>query len=82
MVRTQIQLEAAQAETLKRVARERHISMAEAVRQAVDAYVAANATDERAAKRERALAAIGAFSGGARLSQEHDDAFAEEETVG
>lgn len=80
MVRTQIQLGEAQAQTLKRVASGKGMSMAEAIRRAVDAFLAANCTDVGAVRRERALSAIGAFDGDARLGQDHDVAFAEEDT--
>ena len=79
MIRTQIQLDEDQADVLKRMAGQQRISMAEAIRRAVDAYVAHSAEDGRQAKRSRALAAIGAFSAGPRLSQEHDEAFAQQE---
>ena len=79
MVRTQIQLEQKQAEALRRLAGQRRISMAEAIRNAVDAYVASGSADDRAAQRERALAAIGAFSADPRLSETHDEAFAQED---
>jgi len=79
VVRTQIQLGEAQAQVLKRVASGKGVSMAEAIRQAVDAFLAANRTDVSAVRRERALSAIGALSGDSRLAQDHDMAFAEED---
>ena len=79
MVRTQIQLGEAQATMLKQVASSQGVSMAEAIRQAVDAFLAAHATDVGSVRRERALSAIGAFHGGPRLAQDHDAVFAEED---
>lgn len=78
MIRTQIQLAEGQARMLKGTAARNGISMAEAVRQAIDTYLAAHAPNDADARRERALAAIGSFSAGPRLSQEHDAAFTEE----
>ena len=79
MIRTQIQLEEAQSEVLKGTARRNGVSMAEAIRQAIDLYLAQQPEGE-ALKRERALAAIGAFEADLRLSEDHDSlAFATEE---
>jgi hypothetical protein len=62
MVRTQIQLSEDEVVAVKRLARERSVSMAAVIRDAVD---------------QRSLAAVGGFhSGGANLSATHDDAFA------
>jgi hypothetical protein len=71
MVRTQIQLDYAQAEALKRRAHRAGVSMAEAVRQAVALYLEQQ-PDEDARRRERALAAIGAFSAEPGLARDHD----------
>jgi hypothetical protein len=81
MVRTQVQLgEAqAQAQALKQVASGMGVSAAEAIRQAVDTFLAASRTDVGALRRERALAAIGAYGGSSRLAHDHDMAFAEED---
>ena len=79
MVRTQIQLDEKQAERLKSAARRNGVSMAEAIRQAVDLYLGQQPEGE-ALKRERALAAIGAFRADPHLSENHDAyAFAAEE---
>lgn len=75
MVRTQIQLTEEQAEQVRRIARARHVSVAEIIREAVDnvirlgAGVAAGEED----RRRRALNAVGKFSSGKRdISREHD----------
>ena len=71
MIRTQIQLEETQSAALKRAARRSGVSMAEAIRQSVDIYLAQSPEDEES-KRERALAAIGAFTAEPRLSPTTD----------
>ena len=78
MIRTQIQLAEEQATILKRRARHDGISMAQAIKCAVDMYIA-QAPDDEATKREKALAAIGAFSAEPRLSQQHDAVAFEQE---
>ena len=78
MIRTQIQLGEDQARALKGTAARNGISMAAAVRQAVDTYLATHGLDDSTTRRERALAAVGTFTAGPRLSQEHDAAFSEE----
>lgn len=77
MVRTQIQLTEAQASELKRVTAASGISMAEAVRQALDAYLGRQAGRGGDRKRERALQAVGRFTAEPRLATDHDAAFAE-----
>jgi hypothetical protein len=61
MIRTQIRLTARQAAALKRVAHERHVSMASVIRDAVDSVIDEADHD---AKVERAIAAIGGFVDG------------------
>ncbi len=73
MVRTQIQLTDSQIEDLKRIASSRHVSVAELIRQAVDALVSTNASVDREERHRRALDAAGRFSSGASdTSSEHD----------
>ena len=75
MVRTQIQLTEEQANRLKAVAAERGVSMANVIRDAVDKHLErlANGNAE-----QRALAGIGRFSSGqSKISEQHDDAFAD-----
>ncbi len=77
MVRTQIQLTEEQARTLKRLAAERNVSMAALVREAVERLVE---QDDRAAKWERALRAVGKFrdrEGARDVARRHDDYFVE-----
>lgn len=71
MIRTQIQLDEAQSDTLKLMARRNGVSMAEAIRQAIDLYLSQQPEGEEL-KRRRALDAIGKFEADARLSENHD----------
>jgi hypothetical protein len=77
MVRTQIQLTEAQASELKRVTVASGISMAEAIRQALDAYLGRQAGQGDARRRELALQACGRFAAEPGLATEHNAAFAE-----
>lgn len=74
MVRTQIQLEDQQAQTLKALAHERGCSMAELIRQSVDNYIASSigpTTNEE--RKRRAIEAAGLFhSGKPDLGTNHD----------
>jgi hypothetical protein len=78
MIRTQISLTEAQIRRLRREATARGTSIAAVIRDAVDQVV----PDEREAvraRRERALAMIGAFaSGGRNTSESHDEVLGEE----
>jgi hypothetical protein len=73
--RTQISLEPDQADRLRRLAKERGVSMAHLVREAVDqAYGGPLAPPTRAELGERALSAIGCgHSGLGDVSERHDD---------
>jgi hypothetical protein len=75
MERTQISLEPEQADRLRRLARERGVSMAHLVREAVDrVYGGALAPPTRAELWERAMSAVGCGHGdGANVSENHDD---------
>ncbi len=78
MVRTQIQLTPDQAATLKRLAADRGVSMAELVRQSVDDLIARSGAATQEQLRRRALSAIGILQGGPTdLSTRHDDYAAE-----
>ena len=82
MVRTQIQLTEEQAEALKRLSSTRHLSVAELIRQAVDAMIKSSVAPDMEERRRRALEIAGRFSSGRRdISKEHDkylsDAFSE-----
>lgn len=73
MVRTQIQLTERQAASLKRLAAARRLSVAELIRQAVDAAIKGGMPVDHEEKRKRALAIAGRFRSGRRdISREHD----------
>jgi predicted DNA-binding ribbon-helix-helix protein len=74
MERTQISLEPEQAERLRRIARDRGVSMAHLIREAVDRTYGTALVPTRAQIVERALSAVGC--GHSRLgdvSDRHDD---------
>jgi len=78
MIRTQIQLTAAQHRTLKRLAAERGVSMAALLRSLVDRGLETEASD-LAARWERASRLVGAFrSKEGDLSTAHDRYLAED----
>lgn len=73
MIRTQIQLTREQADRLKKLAAERHLSVAKLVRQAVDALIKSRAATPDEERRRRAIVAVGRFrSGVSDLSKAHD----------
>jgi hypothetical protein len=75
MIRTQVQLTAEQAESLRRVAARRGISVSALVREGVERVLGDDQPDRRM---ERALAAVGRFASGKRdVSREHDRDLAE-----
>jgi Ribbon-helix-helix protein, copG family len=75
MIRTQVQLTEEQANAVKRVAAERGVSMAEVLRELVDAHLMQSTSDDR---RERAIRAIGRHHSGRKdVSREHDRELAE-----
>jgi hypothetical protein len=78
MVRTQIQLTARQADALRRRAAQQGVSMAELVRQSVDALLEEADAGLDAACRRRALDAVGFLGSGAPdLARDHNDAVSE-----
>jgi predicted transcriptional regulator len=78
MVRTQIQLTDEQVKKLKRLAASRHLSVAELIRQAVDAMVTSSAIVDVEERRMRAINIAGKFSSGKHdISKEHDKYLAE-----
>lgn len=75
MVRTQIQLTDEQAASLKRVARDRGVSIAQIIREALDDHLGVPVAESR---RERALRVVGRFrSGRPDVSARHDDELSE-----
>jgi cell division septum initiation protein DivIVA len=77
VVRTQVQLTERQAEALRQRSKRENVSIAELVRQAVDAFTRSEPPPEREL-RERARRAAGRFASGVRdTSRRHDAAFAE-----
>lgn len=78
MVRTQIQLTEKQAKALKRMASDRHVSMAELVREAVDSIVKSGQFPDEREKWERAASVVGKYRSGKRdISVRHDKYLAE-----
>ncbi len=73
MERTQISLESEQAARLRRLARERGVSMAHLIREAVDAAYGPGAPESLEARWERAMSVVGAFhGGGGNVAEDHD----------
>ncbi|MCK6627221.1 MAG: ribbon-helix-helix domain-containing protein [Anaerolineae bacterium] len=78
MIRTQIQLTEEQSRTLKEMAQERGVSMAELIRQSIENFIRARNQLTREEKRRKALAIMGQFSSGVSdLSTNHDQYLAE-----
>lgn len=74
MERTQISLEPAQADRLRRLARDRGVSMAHLIRDAVDRTYGTADTESMDAKWERAMRVVGIGHGGIgnNVAQDHD----------
>jgi hypothetical protein len=73
MIRTQIQLTEKQAEAIRKIAKSRHLSVAELIRQAVDNLIRSTVLVDIEERRKRAIEAAGRFSSGlSDLSTEHD----------
>lgn len=78
MIRTQIQLTEEQAEALKRIASSRRVSVAEAIREAVDAMIRATTTIDMEERRKRARAIAGKYRSGKKdISSRHDEYLSE-----
>jgi Ribbon-helix-helix protein, copG family len=78
MVRTQIQLTEEQAKGLKRLAAAKKVSMAELIRQGVDAILRSDTGLDVDERRRRAIATVGRFRSGRRdISGKHDKYLAE-----
>ncbi|MDR7566038.1 MAG: CopG family transcriptional regulator [Armatimonadota bacterium] len=73
MVRTQIQLTEEQVAALRRLSAERGVSMAELVREALDAMLRTHVGPSWEERRKRALAAVGKFASGRRDVSIHHD---------
>lgn len=74
MVRTQIQLPESQVATLKKLAAQRHLSMAELIRRAVDLFTSSPESGAITERNKRALAAAGSFrSGLSDVAERHDE---------
>jgi hypothetical protein len=77
MIRTQVQLTDEQADVLRRRAARENLSVAELVRQAIDAFTRTEPPGHREL-RERAMRAAGRFASGMTdTSRRHDEAFVE-----
>ena len=73
MIRTQVQLTEAQMRTLRRLATDRRVSVAELIREGVDLLVRTGRLVDDQEQRRRALSAAGRFrSGCSNLATEHD----------
>ena len=78
MIRTQIQLPESQVATLKRLAAQHHLSMAELIRRAVTLFTSSPESGAITDRKQRALAAAGSFrSGLSDIAKRHDDYLAE-----
>lgn len=78
MIRTQIQLTEEQSQTLKELAQEQGVSLAELIRQSIDNFIRARNQPTSDEKRRRALSIIGiASSGVTDLATNHDYYLAE-----
>jgi hypothetical protein len=78
MIRTQVQLREEQVRALKELAAARGVSVAELIRQSVDALIRSSKGVDEAERRRRAIAAAGRFRSGAPdVSSEHDRHLAE-----
>lgn len=76
MIQTKIQLDPRQETALRRFAKDRNISLSEAVRRCIDKALPAEESVDLKSKYERAASIIGAFSdaaGATDLSSHHDD---------
>jgi hypothetical protein len=73
MIRTQIQLTEEQADAARRLAQEEGRSVADVIRESLDAHLRARGVMDRATVKKRALAAVGRFhSGQTDLATDHD----------
>jgi len=73
MVKAQVELTDQQIHSVERMAAERCVSVADIIRESVDAYVRSASRLPKVEVRRRALVAIGAFSGPTDLPRRHDE---------
>lgn len=78
MIRTQVQLTATQVERIKAIATTKKQSMAEVVREAIDAMLESKNRPDTVERRQRALALAGKYKGKEDLSVRHDDYLSED----
>jgi hypothetical protein len=79
MIRTQISLTEHQMSRLRRVARERNVSVAAVIRDAVERIVP-DEDQDRLERQRRAFGLAGAFASGQRdTAERHDDVLAEQD---
>ena len=78
MIRTQIQLTEEQSRQVKSVARQERVSMAQVIRDAIDAWMEQRTEPSTADRWERSLSVVGKFrSGLSDLAENHDAHLAE-----
>jgi hypothetical protein len=78
MIRTQVQLTEEQVRVLKNLASARQVSVAELIRQSVDALIRSSGAIDVEERRRRAIDAAGRFhSGASDTSAKHDEYLAE-----
>jgi Arc/MetJ-type ribon-helix-helix transcriptional regulator len=78
MIRTQIQLTEEQSRRIKSVARQENISMAQAIRDAIDDWLERRSELTEAERWERSLGVVGRYrSGLSDLAEDHDRYLAE-----
>jgi 16S rRNA U516 pseudouridylate synthase RsuA-like enzyme len=74
VIRTQVQLTEEQARQLRRLAAERGVSVAQLIRESVEALLERSAVSRDQELRRRAMAAAGRFRSGQRdIAARHDD---------
>ncbi len=73
MVKAQVELTDEQADSVRRMAAARGISVEDVIRESVEAYVRPRPRPLTPELRKRALSAIGAFSGPTDLARRHDE---------
>ena len=78
MIRTQIQLTEEQSRRVKTVAQEENVSMAQVIRDAIDAWLEQRSKPRAADRWERSLSLVGKFrSGLSDIAENHDAYLAE-----